>query len=129
MIIIGDVYVYVTDMVVALKFYADGLRFTVAEKEITPHAGYARLDCPEGGPSVHLVGNVEPFKDGERPEPAARPGVRFDLTTTDFDDTLTRVLEHGGSKLGGVEEFDGQHTVTIADPDGNPIELLEVPAE
>lgn len=129
MLTIGDVYVYTSDMVMALRFYADGLQFDIAEKEITPHAGYARLDCAEGGPSIRLIGNVEPFGDGERPEPAARPEIRFDLTTTDFDDTLARVLEHGGIKLGEVEVFEGLHAVTIADPDGNPIELLEVPEQ
>jgi predicted enzyme related to lactoylglutathione lyase len=129
MLMIGDVHVYVTDMVLALRFYAEGLQFTVAEKEISPHAGYARLDCPEGGPSIQLTGLVDPYPEGQRPEPASRPEVRFDLTTTTFNDTLARILEHGGKQLGEVEVFNELHVVTIADPDGNPIELLEVSEE
>lgn len=129
MLSVGDVHIYVTDLAVALRFWADGFGLLVAEKEVTPHSGYARLDFPDGGPSLRLIGSVDPWPQGGRPELGTRPGYTFDLTTTDFDATLVRLIEHGGQQLDEIEAYRDLRLVSLADPDGNVFELLELPSD
>ncbi len=129
MLFIGDVHVYVSDMALALRFWADGLRLEVAEKEITPHSGFARLNFPDGGPSLRLLGPVDPWPEGLRPPTGMYPTIRFDLTTSEFDDVLVRLIDHGGSQIDEIETYGGLRAVTVADPDGNSFELLEIHGE
>lgn len=129
MLAIGDVHIYVTDLVTALRFWGDGMRLRVSEREITAHSGYACLDCADGGPSIRLIARVDPWPPGARPEPATRPGITFDVVTTEFEETLARLLEHGGETVGETEIYNGLQVVTVRDPDGNTFELLEVPAD
>ncbi len=129
MLFIGDVHVYVSDFTLALRFWADGLQLEIAEKEIGRHSGYARLDFPDGGPSLRLLGPVEPWPPEVRPPIDLYPTIRFDITTSDFDATLARLLEHGGRQVGEVESYNGLRAVTIADPDDNMFELLELRPE
>lgn len=129
MICIGDIHIYVSDFERAIRFWAEGLRLDVAEQEQTEASAFARLDFPDGGPSVRLIGPVEPWEEGARPKTGERPTIRFDVMTTEFDETLTRLLEHGGSQEGQVESYNDLRIVTVADPDGNTFELLEVPEE
>ena len=126
MLFIGDIHIYVSDFTLALRFWADGFGLTVAEKEISPHSAYARLDFPDGGPSIRLLGPVMPFDSADRAAPDTGPEVRFDITTSDFDGTLARALEHGGRQLDEVESYEHLRAVTLADPDGNLFELLEI---
>ena len=126
MLFIGDIHVYVSDFTLALRFWADGLQLDVAEKEISQHSGYARLNFPDGGSSIRLLGPVAPWDPDLQPPPGRFPTVRFDITTTDFDDTLARLLEHGGQQVDEVESYNALRVVTIADPDGNTFELLEI---
>ncbi|MBW7906446.1 MAG: VOC family protein [Phycisphaerae bacterium] len=128
MVSIGDIHIYVTDFELALRFWADGLGLEVAEREISRASGWARLDFSDGG-SIRLLGPVDPWEPGARPPLGTRPTIRFDLTTTDFDLALSRALEHGGSREGEVETYNGLRVVTIADPDGNTFELIELPPE
>ncbi len=129
MLFIGDVHLYVSDFALALRFWADGLGLDVAEKEISPHSGYARLNFSDGGSSLRLLGPVEPWGPDELPTPGTRPAVRFDITTTDFDALLSRLLEHGGRQVEEIETYNNLRVVTLADPDGNAFELLEIRAE
>lgn len=129
MLAAGDIHVYVTDMVAALRFWGDGLGLDVVEKELTAASGYARLDFPGGETSVRLMGPVDPWEPDARPSSGSRPGIAFDVLTTTFDDTLVRLLEHGGRQMDEIETYEHQRLVTIADPDGNTFELIEVPDE
>ena len=129
MLFIGDIHIYVSDFTLALRFWADGLQLDVAEKEVSPHSAYARLDFPDGGSSLRLLGPVEPWSPDVRPSPDVYPTVRFDITTSDFDAVLARLLEHGGEQVGEVETYNDLRAVTLADPDGNLFELLEIPEE
>jgi catechol 2,3-dioxygenase-like lactoylglutathione lyase family enzyme len=129
MLAIGDIHIYVTDFEVALRFWADGLGLEVVEREITSASGYARLDFPDGGSSIRLLGPVEAWEQGARPTSGSRPTVRFDLISTAFDETLARLLEHGGMQEGEIETYNKLRVVTIADPDGNTFELIELPPE
>jgi predicted enzyme related to lactoylglutathione lyase len=124
MLFVGDVHVYVTDFTLALRFWADGLGLEVEEKEISAHSGFARLNFPDGGSSLRLLGPVPPWP-ADLPRPEA-PTIRFDITTDDFETVLARLVEHGGEKVDEVEEYNGLRIVTVADPDGNAFELLEI---
>lgn len=126
MLFVGDVHIYVSDFTLALRFWADGLGLEVVEKEVSPHSAYARLDFPEGGPSIRLLGPVTPWPADARPTPGLYPTVRFDITTSDFDATLVRLLECGGRQVDEIEAYNELRAVTIADPDDNLFELLEI---
>jgi catechol 2,3-dioxygenase-like lactoylglutathione lyase family enzyme len=126
---IGDVQVYVSDFQRSLRFWADGLALQVAQREQSRTIGYARLEFPEGGPAIELIGPVAPWEPDERPPPGARPMMRFDILTTDFDGTLARLLECGGTQEDQIETYNDLRVVTLADPDGNSFELAEVPQE
>ena len=52
--------------------------------------------------------------------------MRFDVTTTEFDEALMRLLEHGGRLVDEVESYSDLRVATMADPDGNVFELLEI---
>jgi catechol 2,3-dioxygenase-like lactoylglutathione lyase family enzyme len=72
------------------------------------------------------LGPVEPWPDETRPPVGMYPAVRFDITASDFDATLVRLLEHGGRQVDETESYNGLRGVTVADPDGNLFELLEI---
>jgi len=129
MLSIGDIQIYVTDFERALKFWAEGLGLRVAEKEVTAHSAYARLEFPDGGPALDVLAPADPWEPGTRPEPGSRPGTGFDITTSDFDDTLIRLIEFGGQQVGRIETYNDLRFVTIADPDDNTFDLLELPEE
>lgn len=129
MLAIGDIHVYVSDFATALDFWAGGLQLEVAEKEESEHGAFARLDFPDGGPSLVLIAPVEPWDSAQGPEPGTAPGFSFDLTTTDFDGTLARLLERNGRQIGETETYNDLRLATVADPEGNTFELVEVPDE
>lgn len=124
---VGDIHVFVSDFQIALRFWSDGLGFEIAEQEFSNTTGFARLDAPDGGPSIHLFSGAQPWPESTRPAVGTRPTVRFDVVTADFDDTLVRLLEHGGEQVSEIETYSALRVVTVADPDGNSFELLEIP--
>lgn len=126
MLFVGDIHIYVSDFPLALRFWADGLGLEVAEQEVSGHSAYARLDFPDGGSSIRLYWPPEAW-DVEVPAAgAAFPRVRFDITTSDFETALARLLEHGGRQVDQTETYGQLRSVTLADPDGNQFELLEI---
>jgi len=129
MLSIGDIHIFVHDFEAALRFWTQGLGFEIVEKETSAASAYALLDPPTAGPAVHLFGGAEPWPENTRPPDGARPAIRFDVVTSDFEETLVRLLDSGGSQLGEIETYDQSRVVTIADPDGNTFELLEVPED
>jgi|GEM_PF-943722 len=128
MLTVGDIYIFVSDFNLALRFWQDGLGLAVTEQEVTRSSAFALLEFPDGGPALRLFGGVDPWPPGQRPETGSRPMVHFDVLTDSFDETLVRVLEAGGRTTGEVEEYDGNRIVSLADPDGNTFDLVEVPA-
>lgn len=129
MLFIGDIHIYVSDFTLALRFWADGLGLEVTEKEVGSYSAYARLDFPDGGSSIRLLGPVEPWDPDRQPPPGIYPAVRFDITASDFDAVLVRLMEHGGRQVDEIETYNKLRTATIADPDGNLFELLEIPED
>ncbi|MFN0137118.1 MAG: VOC family protein [Phycisphaerae bacterium] len=126
---VGDIHVFVSDMALALRFWADGLGLRIAEQELTHTTGFAMLEFPDGGPCVRLFSGAEPWAEGQRPMAGSRPTIRFDIATTEFNATLARLLESGGRQLDEIETYSGVRFVTVADPDGNSFELVELPAD
>jgi catechol 2,3-dioxygenase-like lactoylglutathione lyase family enzyme len=127
MLAVGDIQIYVSDFPIALRFWCDGLGLTLVEHEPSSASPYAMLDFPDGGPSIRLLGGVRAWSEGERPPLGSRPTIRFDITSSDFDGTLAALLENGGQQLEQIESYSGVRLVTIADPDGNSFELVEIP--
>lgn len=127
MLALGDIHIFVSDFPLALRFYRDGLGLPVVEQQSATASPFAVLEFPDGGPSIRLFGGAEPWPLGHRPPAGARPTVRFDLTTDDFDGTLSRMVDCGGDRADEIEEYDGLRVVTVSDPDGNTFELIEVP--
>lgn len=127
MLAIGEIQIYVSNFPIALRFWCDGLGLTLVEHEPSSVSPSAVLDFPDGGPSIRLIGGVPAWAEDERPSLGSRPTIRFDITTGDFSGTLAALLENGGQKIEEIESYNGVRVVTIADPDGNSFELLEVP--
>jgi predicted enzyme related to lactoylglutathione lyase len=129
MLSIGDVHVYVHDFNLALRFWVEGLGLKVAEKEVSAASAFALLEFPEDGPAIRLFGGAEPWPEGARPDVGTLPAIHFDVVTADFDATLVRLLENAGQQLDEIETYGGCRVVTVADPDGNAFELMEVPTD
>lgn len=126
---IGDVQIYVSQFERGLRFWAEGLALEIVQREQSSAMAYARLEFPDGGPAIELIGPVDPWEPDERPPPGARPMMRFDILTSDFDQTLARLLECGGTQEDEIEEYNALRVVTLADPDGNTFELMETTEE
>jgi predicted lactoylglutathione lyase len=78
---------------------------------------------------VRLLGPVPAGPEPRAGAPVDAPTVRFDVTTSDFDAVLVRLMEHGGRQMDDIETYNGLRIVTMADPDGNLFELLEITEE
>ena len=129
MLTIGDIYLFVSDFPRALRFWRDGLQLELVEQEQSAAAAFAVLEFPDGGPALRLLSGAAPWPEGERPEPGVQAGISFDVMTDEFDDLLVRLLEHGGSQAAEIESYNDLRVVTVADPDGNAFDLLEVMEE
>lgn len=129
MLSVGDIHIFVSDFPLALRFWRDGLGLNVVEQQSATASPFAVLEMPDGGPAIRLFGGVKPWREDERPPVGERPTVRFDIATSDFDGTFSSLLDCGGLQLDPVEEYEGYRVVTVADPDGNSFELVEIPGE
>ncbi len=129
MISIGDIHVFVHDFDAALRFWTLGLSLEIVEQETSAASAYALLESPIGGPAIHLFGGAGPWHEGARPPDGTLPAIRFDVVTSEFEESLVRLIESGGKQHGEIETYDRSRVVTVADPDGNTFELLEVPEE
>jgi len=129
MLAIGDIHIFVHDFNLALRFWVDGLGLNVVEKEVSGASAFALLEFPTAGPAIRLFAGAEPWPEETRPNVGTHPTVRFDIVTSDFDAELVRMIECGGEQIGEIETYGDSRVVTVADPDGNTFELLEVPEE
>ena len=129
MLSIDIIRVYVHDFKTALRFWSVGLGLKVVDSEEESAAPFAILEPPAGVPAIHLIGGADPYPLEQRPIPGTRPEVFFDVVTTEFDDTLVRLIENGGRRLGDIETHDETRVVSVADPDGNMFDLFEIPEE
>ncbi|QOJ13146.1 MAG: VOC family protein [Planctomycetia bacterium] len=127
MLSLGDIQITVSDLERGLRFWATGLGLRVTAREQTPHSGFAVVEF-EDGARLRLISPARAWEPGERPQPGDRPGLSFDVETSTFEDTLLRLLEHGGVQTGEVEAYEGMRIVPLEDPDGNPLDLIELPS-
>ena len=129
MLAIGDIYLYVDDIDQALRFWADGLKLEVGEKDSDKHSAFARLDFPEGGPSLILITECERSETDTPAHEDTPLRVSFEIATSDFDATLVQLLEQGGQQLNEIETYNDLKMVTLADPEGYCFDLIEIPEE
>ncbi len=129
MLSIGDIQVYVSDFPRALRFWAEGLQLRIAERDVRELAAFARLELGEDQPSIRLFSADAAWNPGTRPPHGSRPAICFDITTDAFDETLIRLLEYGGQQSGEIETYNELRMVTVADPDENTFDLIELPAD
>ena len=127
MLSVGDVHVYASDFHLALRFWEAGLGLRVVESEVGQTTAYAVLEFPDGGSALRLFGGAEAWPEDSRPDVGSRPTVRFDILTSDLESTIVRLIAHGGRQIGEIERYNGSRVATLADPDGNTFELLDVP--
>jgi len=111
---IDMVAIYVADWQAALAWYQDklGLSSVYVEED---HR-FAVLGLPEGGPVVHIVGDLTPA--------GGRSRCVANVLVDDFDATLAELKTRGVEALSIQEEADeGYRLATVADPEGNEINL------
>ena len=127
MLAFGDVQIYVRDFEAALRFWTRGVGLDVVEQESGENGSYARLEFPDGGPDLLLI--APPEGEGPVSSPDEPGSVSFNVTTTDFEATLARLLEYDGRQMGPTETYDNLKFVTVADPEGHTFDLVEVPED
>jgi predicted enzyme related to lactoylglutathione lyase len=89
-----------------------------------PGASFAPQAMPCGGCTV-----LSPFgADTEYFAPSTR-GFMFNLIVDDLDGALAQVRAGGAQVVGGIEKYDYGRFGWFVDPDGNKVELWQVPRE
>lgn len=112
---IDMVVIYVRDWPQALTWYRDQVGLTIVYTE--DDHNFAVLALPEGGTVLHIVGDLERPGDGRN---RCVPNLRVD----DFDTTLNELRSRGVEVLKVQDdEEDGYRLATVADPEGNELNL------
>jgi catechol 2,3-dioxygenase-like lactoylglutathione lyase family enzyme len=116
---------YSRDLPRAVAFYSELglLRHFAPQPRANPSTPELRLDgCTLG------IATLEAAQEHHalRPEGEGR-GIEIVLWTDDTDSTVSALVAKGAPLLSAAHDFlDGkQHTARIADPDGNPIQLVQ----
>jgi len=116
----------VKDVERALAFYTQHLGFRVVQRAGTILAIIARgdLNLILGGPGSS---GSRPMPDGRQQEPGG--WNRIVLYVEDIDATIASLQTAGTRFRNQVEAGPGGKQIQVDDPDGNPIELHEAPAD
>lgn len=127
---LGHVVLYVRDIERSVAFYRDVLGW----RQLTPPDGYPRLPMAmfSGGRTHHELLLIEVGEDATPIPPGRRVGMyHFGLKVGDSDDELRAALarlRENGVRVDGATDHGVTHSLYIADPDGNEIELyVDVP--
>ncbi len=127
---LGHLVLYVTDVSLSAAFYRDILGW----RQILPKPGepFVGMAAFSGGRTHHELLLIEVGR-GAQPIPAGRRvGMyHFGLKVGDSDDDLRAVLhriQQAGVTVLGASDHTVTHSLYIADPDGNEVELyIDVP--
>lgn len=128
----------VTDMDRALAFYRDVLGMEIVfETLISGEPFEAALHSNrkrEGRVVGDLLGGLMielPSIGADRPEHKQRRGItgihNLSLSVTDLDDTHRRIVDAGYTPDQDPFEIGGVRVFFVKDPDGSPVEFIELP--
>lgn len=104
------------DMQASVHFYRDLLQLPVTKEGADPFSRFVHFDC--GGFGIHVYEWQKPFN-------RAHSGLQVYVENID---RLHRELKSQGVQFSGEirDEAWGGRTVTVADPDGNLFDLLNI---
>ncbi len=128
---LGHVVLYVRDLKQSVKFYADVLGW----RQIFPHkerVGMSPIAVFSSGRTHHELLLIEVGSHAAPLPPNPRVGLyHIGLKIGDSDNELREAkarLEQAGVPITGASDHTVSHSLYIADPDGNEIELyIDVP--
>ena len=108
----GEINVICLDLEASLAYYRDALGL----RDLGRENGAARLAL--GPVTLLLLPVAQAMRDTR--DYAQEATISFDVTVDDVEATVARLEAAGGQRL---DEIDGRGWA-VADPDGNPIEVL-----
>ena len=116
---LGQINLYVSDLDAAAAFYELALGFEIRETSDS-HRTLGTGDV--------VITLFRAESNAAAPTRGALPGMTADLLTTEFDQTVARILDHGGM-VAGIESWAGGRFTLFTDPDGIGWELIEQTGE
>lgn len=128
---LGHIVLYVHDVTRSAAFYRDVLGWRQILPDGDSVAPVAMFSAPSGRTHHELL-LIEVGPDAAPPPSGRRVGLyHFGLKIGDSDDDLREALtrlEAAGTPILGASDHTVTHSLYIADPDGNEIELyIDVP--
>lgn len=131
---LGHVVLYVHDVEESARFYRDvlGWRQILPLEGDETNAGFPIAAFNAGGRTHHELLLIEVGRDAAELPEGRRVGMyHFGLKVGDSDDELRAALaslQEAGATILGAGDHTVTHSLYIADPDGNEIELyVDVP--
>jgi catechol 2,3-dioxygenase len=122
---LGHIVLYVHNLARSAAFYRDVLGWN--QLSLGDVGGKAAAFSSESGRTHHELLLIEVGEDAERLPAGRRIGLyHFGLKVGDTDDELREALANlrdGGAEVLGSSDHTVTHSLYIADPDGNEIEL------
>jgi predicted enzyme related to lactoylglutathione lyase len=109
----------VADLDKAISFYRDVLGLPLIERDKT----CALLDAG-GGALFELWPTGIASSSAKTP---SQQSLRIALRVDDLDDAVSRLKGKGVQFLGEIGEYEGTRWINFIDPEGNRLELKEVP--
>jgi catechol 2,3-dioxygenase len=122
---LGHIVLYVHNLDRSVAFYRDVLGWN--QLSVGDIGGRAAVFSSESGRTHHELLLIEVGEDAERLPAGRRVGLyHFGLKVGDTDDELREALARlteSGAEVLGSSDHTVTHSLYIADPDGNEIEL------
>ena len=114
---IGSIVIDCNDFESMMSFWQEALQYVPREP---PENGWVVLKDPKGkGPNVSISRTPEPRPDDYR--------LHLDLYAENQAAEVKRLMRLGAKMIQPAEE--GKDYVTLADPDGNPFDVVQIPRD